>query len=56
MVNILNDSICDVELKHGGFVPFFAKYVFLTSTKSPDEAYNFGQNGRDDDSNKRSFE
>ncbi|CAG8643676.1 5858_t:CDS:2, partial [Scutellospora calospora] len=56
MVNILNDSICDLELKHKGFVPFLAKYVFLTNTKPPEEAYNFGQNGRDDDSNKRSFE
>ncbi|CAG8434439.1 5238_t:CDS:2 [Scutellospora calospora] len=56
IVNILNDNICDVELKHGGFVPFIAKYVFLTNTKPPEEAYNFGQNGHEEDSNKCSFE
>jgi hypothetical protein len=58
-VNILNDSICTLEYKNGGlngFVPFLAKYVFLTSTKPPEEAYNFGRGNEEDDSNKRSYE
>ena len=33
---------------------FKAKYVFLTSTKPPEEAYNFGQRIGEDD-NKRDF-
>ncbi|RIB03797.1 hypothetical protein C2G38_2286557 [Gigaspora rosea] len=45
MVNVLNDSCHNVKKKHSGFEPFIAKYVFLTATKPPEEAYNFSQTG-----------
>ncbi|RIB17497.1 hypothetical protein C2G38_2313592 [Gigaspora rosea] len=55
MVNVLNDFCHNVEKKHGGFEPFIAKYVFLTATKPPEEAYNFSQTGVTEDDNKRDF-
>jgi hypothetical protein len=48
MVNLLNDTTYNVESKHKGFEPFLAKYVVLTSRKSPYEAYNFGQQGSEE--------
>ncbi|CAG8745975.1 5421_t:CDS:2 [Gigaspora rosea] len=56
MINILNDSCFNVEKKHSGFEPFIAKYVFLTATKPPEEAYNFNQTGVTEDDNKRDYE
>ncbi|CAG8549925.1 6428_t:CDS:2 [Ambispora gerdemannii] len=41
MVNILNDTNHNVEKKYEGFTPLLSKYIFLTSTKSPEQAYNF---------------
>ncbi|CAG8809278.1 16463_t:CDS:2, partial [Gigaspora rosea] len=55
MVNVLNDFCHNVEKKHGGFEPFIAKYVFLTATKPPEEAYNFSQTGVTENDNKRDF-
>ncbi|CAG8500961.1 15412_t:CDS:2 [Dentiscutata heterogama] len=55
MVNLLNDTSCSVEIKHGGFAPFLAKYIFMTTTKNPLEAYNFNNRGGNEDDNKRDF-
>ncbi|CAG8623237.1 5776_t:CDS:2, partial [Dentiscutata heterogama] len=41
IVKYLNDTPEDVEQKHKGFIPFLAKYVFITSHKPPEEAFNF---------------
>ncbi|CAG8786760.1 17007_t:CDS:2, partial [Gigaspora rosea] len=43
MINVLNNLCFNVEKKHSRFEPFIAKYVFLTATKPPEEAYNFSQ-------------
>ncbi|CAG8808250.1 15759_t:CDS:2, partial [Racocetra fulgida] len=42
IVKLLNDTDESVEIKNKGFVPFLAKYVFMTSRKPPQEAFNFG--------------
>ncbi|CAG8510370.1 3232_t:CDS:2, partial [Scutellospora calospora] len=55
MVNILNDSKCKVQMKYRCYELFVTKYIFLTSTRPPEEAYNFSQNNGEDDSNKRNF-
>ncbi|CAG8756655.1 12226_t:CDS:2, partial [Cetraspora pellucida] len=55
MVNVLNDGKCKVQFKHGGFNYMIAKYIFMTSTKPPDEVYNFGTRPNDDDSNKHDY-
>ncbi|CAG8613062.1 3792_t:CDS:2, partial [Dentiscutata heterogama] len=39
----------DVEIKGKSFVPFLAKYIFMTSQKYPEEAFNFGQRNIDDE-------
>ncbi|CAG8441410.1 3680_t:CDS:2, partial [Dentiscutata heterogama] len=44
IVKYLNDTPEDVEQKHKGFIPFLAKYVFMTSHKPPEEAFNFRRN------------
>ncbi|CAG8441405.1 4357_t:CDS:2 [Scutellospora calospora] len=55
MVNLLNDEPITVQVKHG-FVPIIAKYIILTSTRPPIEAYNFKpKDNSDDDWNKRDF-
>ncbi|CAG8434319.1 6452_t:CDS:2 [Scutellospora calospora] len=41
IVNILNHTENKVEMRYGGFEYFIAKYVFMTSTKPPEKAYNF---------------
>ncbi|RIB03372.1 hypothetical protein C2G38_2049323 [Gigaspora rosea] len=46
MINVLNNLCFNVEKKHSRFEPFIAKYVFLTATKPPEEAYNFSQTGK----------
>ena len=55
MVNLFNDSSCKVQIKYGGFEPFVSKFIFVTSTKPPEEAYNFNQDDGSNDSNKRNF-
>ncbi|CAG8691418.1 14018_t:CDS:2, partial [Racocetra persica] len=52
MINLLNDSCFEVEHKYGEFEPFLAKYICLTATKLPEEAYNFRQYGGEDDNKK----
>ncbi|CAG8832802.1 13175_t:CDS:1, partial [Racocetra persica] len=41
--NLFNDTPYYIELKHKGFKPFLAKYIFLTARKPPEDAYNFGR-------------
>ncbi|CAG8754255.1 9776_t:CDS:2, partial [Cetraspora pellucida] len=41
MVNVLNDGKIKVQSKYGGFEFMVAKYIFMTSTKPPKDAYNF---------------
>ncbi|CAG8674819.1 3316_t:CDS:2, partial [Dentiscutata heterogama] len=41
IVKYLNDTPENVEQKGKTFVPFLAKYVFMTSHKPPEEAFNF---------------
>ncbi|CAG8629263.1 16596_t:CDS:2, partial [Dentiscutata heterogama] len=49
MVNVLNDTSCPVKIKYGTYKTLFkAKFVFMTSTKPPEEAYNFGQHDSKD--------
>ncbi|CAG8596984.1 10945_t:CDS:2, partial [Scutellospora calospora] len=55
MINLLNDSKCNLHMKYGLPEPFVPFIIFLTSPKPPEEAYNFGQNGHKEDSNKRNF-
>ncbi|CAG8686754.1 4070_t:CDS:2, partial [Dentiscutata heterogama] len=50
IVKYLNDTPEDVEQKHKGFIPFLAKYVFMTSHKPPEEAFNFRRNYVNDES------
>ncbi|CAG8619572.1 5591_t:CDS:2, partial [Dentiscutata heterogama] len=38
-----------VEIKEKSFVPFLAKYIFMTSRKSAKEAFNFGQRNINDE-------
>ncbi|CAG8540452.1 5067_t:CDS:1, partial [Dentiscutata heterogama] len=50
MVNVLNDISCPVKIKYRTYKTLFkAKYVFITSTKLSEEAYNFGQHDSEDD-------
>ncbi|CAG8756673.1 18258_t:CDS:2, partial [Racocetra fulgida] len=42
IVKLLNDTDEHVEIKNKGFIPFLAKYVFMTSRKASQEAFNFG--------------
>ncbi|RIB10268.1 hypothetical protein C2G38_2146161 [Gigaspora rosea] len=55
MINLLNDTSHRVEIKHKGFEPFIAKYIFLTARKPPNEAYNFGKRHDDEESVQRDF-
>jgi hypothetical protein len=41
IVNVLNNTPHTVEQKYGGFVPFLAKYIFLTGSQPPEESFNF---------------
>ncbi|CAG8695221.1 2475_t:CDS:2, partial [Dentiscutata heterogama] len=50
IVKYLNDTPEDVEQKHKGFIPFLAKYIFITSHKPPEEAFNFRRNHVNDKS------
>ncbi|KAF0453395.1 hypothetical protein F8M41_001759 [Gigaspora margarita] len=51
MINLLNNTSHRVEIKHKGFEPFIAKYIFLTAN----EAYNFGKRHDDEESVQRDF-
>ncbi|CAG8722543.1 11836_t:CDS:2, partial [Cetraspora pellucida] len=56
MVNLLNDTNHEVQSKYGGYKSMVVKYIFMTNTKSPEDAYNFGNNVTDNDSNKRNLQ
>ncbi|CAG8486210.1 6910_t:CDS:2 [Scutellospora calospora] len=49
IVNYLNDTPAEVEVKRKGFKPFLAKYIFMTSRRSPEESFNFGQRNKSED-------
>ncbi|CAG8744563.1 13994_t:CDS:2, partial [Dentiscutata heterogama] len=42
IIKYLNDIPEKVEIKGKLFVPFLAKYIFITSCKPVEEAFNFG--------------
>ncbi|CAG8441428.1 4360_t:CDS:2 [Scutellospora calospora] len=46
---ILDESNCEVEERFGNFIPFFAKYVFMTSVKSFNDLYEDQYNELFDD-------
>ncbi|CAG8679021.1 12737_t:CDS:1, partial [Dentiscutata heterogama] len=50
IVKYLNNTPEDVEQKHKGFILFLAKYVFMTSYKPPEKAFNFHHNHINDES------
>ncbi|CAG8434317.1 6450_t:CDS:1 [Scutellospora calospora] len=39
LIYILEKSNCEVEERHGNFIPFLAKYVFMTNVKSFNDLY-----------------
>ncbi|CAG8727851.1 3606_t:CDS:2, partial [Cetraspora pellucida] len=41
IMKLLSDEKFDIGIKFGGFKHMFAKYIFLTNIKSPEEVYNF---------------
>ncbi|CAG8509063.1 739_t:CDS:10 [Scutellospora calospora] len=43
LMNLMNDNKYMVETEEGEFVPFPAKYIFITNRKSPEEAYELGE-------------
>ncbi|CAG8705908.1 1630_t:CDS:2, partial [Scutellospora calospora] len=49
IVIYLNDTLAEVEVKRKGFKPFLTKYIFMTSQRSPEESFNFGQRNRSKD-------
>ena len=55
VVKYLNDTEEEVEIKGKGFIPFLGKYIFMTSRKPPNEAFNFGNRGFGNDSIQRDF-
>ncbi|CAG8592010.1 2765_t:CDS:2, partial [Scutellospora calospora] len=56
IVNYLNDTPEEVEVKCKGFKPFLAKYIFMTSRRSLEESFNFGQRNKSEDEVHRDWE
>ncbi|CAG8516753.1 6065_t:CDS:2 [Scutellospora calospora] len=56
IVTYLNNTPAKVEVKRKGFKPFLAKYIFMTSRRSPEESFNFGQRNRSEDEVHRDWE
>ncbi|CAG8711344.1 13666_t:CDS:2, partial [Dentiscutata heterogama] len=55
IINVLNDISCLVEIKYEIYkTSFKAKYIFMSSTKPLEEAYNFGQ-CNNENNNKRDY-
>ncbi|CAG8751613.1 24749_t:CDS:2 [Cetraspora pellucida] len=41
LIELLNDNNVIIEIKTGKFVPFNAKYIFITNTKNLNESYGY---------------